>query len=136
MIKKIQNLGSHLIIEFYECNEELINNAQEVEEALTEDVIIITQSESFMYQKDIIKNIATFSKKIFPHYFYYYTMVPTYPNGLIGFSFCSKKYNPITDVNQKKAAALKDLKYYSYPIHKASFVLPQTISTFIENIKN
>jgi spermidine synthase len=103
-------------------------------EALTDDGIIITQSESYIYHSVIIKKIATFSKKIFPHYSYYYTMVPTYPSGLIGFSFCSKKYNPLTDINRAKAESIKDLKYYNYPIHKASFTLPQSIATFIDKI--
>jgi spermidine synthase len=100
--------------------------------ALTHDGIVITQSESFLYHRDIIKNIASFSKKIFPHYSYYYTLVPTYPSGLIGFSFCSKKYHPIKDFNPEKANALTGLKYYNKEIHKAAFALPQEFTEFLE----
>jgi spermidine synthase len=103
-------------------------------DALTHDGIVVTQSESFLYHRDIIRNIASFSKKIFPVYFYYYTLVPTYPSGLIGFSFCSKKYNPLTDIRQEKAESLEDLKYYSPSIHKASFALPRDFAAFLEKI--
>jgi len=100
--------------------------------ALTLDGIVVTQSESFHYHRSIIRNIVDFCKKIFPTYFYYFSMVPTYPSGVIGFSFCSKKYHPITDFKPEKAAALKDLKYYNQDIHKASFVLPEFARSFIE----
>ena len=93
-------------------------------DALTDDGIIVTQSESFMYHGDIIRNIASFSRNLFPIYHYYYTMVPTYPSGLIGFSFCSKKFDPIRDFIEDKAEALKDLKYYSKEIHQSAFKLP------------
>lgn len=102
--------------------------------ALTHDGIVITQSESFQYHRHIIKNILSFSKKIFPHYFYYYTLVPTYPSGLIGFSFCSKKYHPIEDFHPVKADALTGLKYYNQEIHKAAFVLPQGFAEYLKNI--
>jgi spermidine synthase len=100
--------------------------------ALTHDGIVITQSESFQYHRHIIKNIVAANKKIFPHYFYYYSMVPTYPSGVIGFSFCSKKYHPIEDFNPGKANALTGLKYYNKEIHKAAFVLPQGFAEFLE----
>ena len=100
--------------------------------ALTHDGIVITQSESFHYHRHIIKNIVASNKKIFPRYFYYYTMVPTYPSGVIGFSFCSKKYHPIEDFNPGKADALTGLKYYNKEIHKAAFVLPQGFTEFLE----
>jgi len=102
--------------------------------ALTDDGIVVTQSESFLYHKDIIRNIASFSRKIFPRYYYYYTLVPTYPSGLIGFSFCSKKYDPIVDFKPEKVEALHDLKYYNKDIHKAAFVLPRAFSLFFENL--
>jgi spermidine synthase len=100
--------------------------------ALTDNGIVITQSESLMYHRDIIKKIATFNKKIFPIYFYYYSLIPTYPSGLIGFSFCSKKYHPIKDINPEKASTLKGLKYYNQEIHKAAFALPQGFLEYLE----
>jgi spermidine synthase len=51
-------------------------------------------------------------------------MVPTYPSGMIGFSFCSKKYDPLLDFLPEKVRELPDLKYYHTDIHRAAFVLP------------
>jgi len=51
-------------------------------------------------------------------------MVPTYPSGVIGFSFCSKKHEPL-DFDEEKAKELKDLKYYTPDIHRAAFALPK-----------
>ncbi|MDQ1351938.1 MAG: Polyamine aminopropyltransferase [Acidobacteriota bacterium] len=99
--------------------------------ALTDDGIVVTQSESFHFHRGIIKQIAQFCGKIFPHYHYYYSMVPTYPSGVIGFSFCSKKYDPISDFKPEKVEALHDLKYYNPGIHKACFILPRAFSQFL-----
>ena len=38
MIQKVQSLGNHLIIELYNCNRELINQAQFVEQSMLEAV--------------------------------------------------------------------------------------------------
>ena len=63
-------------------------------DALKEDGILATQSESMYYNQDTISQLVAFNKNIFPVLSYYYTLVPTYPSGTIGFSFCSKKYKP------------------------------------------
>jgi spermidine synthase len=102
--------------------------------ALTDDGIVVTQSESFYYHKNLIKNIVAFNRKIYPLYFYYYAMVPTYPSGVIGFSFCSKKYDPLKDFKPEKADTLEGLKYYNKDMHKAAFVLPQAFTTFLESV--
>lgn len=103
-------------------------------DALTDDGIVITQSESYHYHQNVIRDIVAFNRKIFPQYHYFYTMVPTYPSGVIGFSFCSKKYHPLTDFKPERAAALQDLKYYSRDIHHACFILPNAFSRFLESI--
>lgn len=62
-------------------------------------------------------------------------MVPTYPSGMIGFSFCSKKYHPINDLKEEKAKALaRKLRYYNLDIHRGAFALPQFIRTKLEGI--
>ena len=107
--------------EFYEA----------IHQALKDDGIVVTQAESFFYCEKIIKSLFSFIKEIYPISEYYYTMVPTYPSGVIGFTFCSKKYHPVKDFNQSEALKLTDLKYYNKDIHRASFILP----TFAEVYK-
>ena len=97
---------------------------KDLRDATKEDGIVVTQSESMFYYRDLLKKMGEFNKKIYPIYKYYNANVPTYPSGVIGFSFCSKKYEP-SEFDEERAAELKDLKYYTPEIHKASFVLPK-----------
>ena len=101
-------------------------------QALKDDGIVVTQAESFFYHQKIIKLLFSFIKDIYPISEYYYTLVPTYPSGMIGFTFCSKKYHPIKDFNKTEALRLNDLKYYNKDIHRAAFNLP----TFAQGYKN
>ncbi len=92
--------------------------------ALKEDGIAVTQLESLFWHTDFIQSTYLFIRRIFPVTSYYYTIVPTYPSGMIGFSFCSKKYHPIYHFMPEKAEQLTDLKYYHRDIHQAAFILP------------
>lgn len=96
--------------------------------ALTADGIAVTQSESMFYDKKTIEHLFSFNRNIFPLVKYYYTLVPTYPSGMIGFSFCSKKYDPLDDV---RYCTLSGLSYYTEAIHKAAFVLPGFMNNVI-----
>ncbi len=102
--------------------------------ALTVDGIVATQSESFHYHRSIIRKIAEFSRRIFPVYEYYYTMVPTYPSGVIGFSFCSKSRHPLKDFNAFRAKHLSALKYYNPAIHRAAFNLPEQFRKSLQGL--
>ena len=97
---------------------------QSIFHSLKEDGIAVNLMESFFWHGEFIRNTFKFLKKIYPLCTYYYTMVPTYPSGMIGFSFCSKKYSAIADFKPEKIKELPDLKYYHEELHKASFVLP------------
>jgi len=100
-------------------------------QALKDDGIVVAQAESFFYHQKIIKSLFSFIKEIYPISEYYYTLVPTYPSGVIGFTFCSKKYHPINDFNETEASKFTDLKYYNKDIHGAAFNLP----TFVQKYK-
>ena len=99
-------------------------------QALKDDGIVVAQAESFFYHQKIIKSLFSFIKEIYPISEYYYTLVPTYPSGVIGFTFCSKKYHPINDFNETEALKLLDLKYYNKDIHKAAFILPNFVQEY------
>lgn len=100
-------------------------------QAVKDDGIVVTQAESFFYHSKIIKSLFSFIRDIYPISEYYYTLVPTYPSGIIGFTFCSKKYHPIKEFNEIEVLKLNDLKYYNKDIHKAAFNLP----TFAQGYK-
>ncbi|MCC5814449.1 MAG: polyamine aminopropyltransferase [Leptospira sp.] len=99
--------------------------------ALSETGIIATQAESFWYHGDVISSLFEFIPKIFPKYGYYYTTIPTYPSGIIGFTFLSNKISPY-EVTPDPARVPKGLKYYSPEIHKSAFVLPEFAKKFIK----
>jgi len=99
-------------------------------EALKPDGIIVSQCESIYYHQDLIKRMLGFISNIFELTGYYYSLVPTYPSGTIGFAFCSKKYHPLKDLDEKRYYELGKLRYYNPQIHKTSFCLP----TFIREL--
>ncbi|MBN2015101.1 MAG: polyamine aminopropyltransferase [Candidatus Altiarchaeota archaeon] len=96
--------------------------------ALREDGVVVTQSESMFDYRDLISSLFRFNKGIYSKVYYYLTLVPTYPSGTIGFSFCSKKYDPLSDLKDKK---IPGLMYYTSEIHRASFVLPGFMGSVI-----
>jgi len=92
--------------------------------ALKPGGMLVTQSESFLYHAGLIKAIAGFSRRLFPLYRYYYTLVPTYPSGLIGFSLCSLGPDPLEGPLHDRIYALGSMRYYSADIHRTAFTLP------------
>ncbi len=78
-------------------------------DVLKEDGISVAQSEGMFFDRETIRKLFTFNRNIFPILCYYFTMVPTYPSGTIGFSFCSKKYHPIKDIYTKKGISMKNI---------------------------
>ena len=98
---------------------------KDIYNALTCDGIACSQSESMYYHQDFIAGLHKQNSKIFPHTAYYYTLIPSYPSGTIGFMFCSKIFGPLENLQTERVLELKKLKYYNYDIHKTSFVLPQ-----------
>jgi spermidine synthase len=97
-------------------------------DALKENGITVTQSEGMFFDRETIRKLFAFNRNIFPILYYYFTMVPTYPSGTIGFSFCSKKYHPIKDLYTKKGISTR---YYTPDIHKASFILPKFMESIV-----
>ena len=100
-------------------------------DALKPDGIVVSQCESIYYHQTLIKRMFEFISNIFEITGYYYSLVPTYPSGTIGFAFCSKKYHPLKDMDESRLSELGKLKYYTPQIHKASFCLPAFIKEML-----
>ncbi len=95
-----------------------------VKESLTEYGIVSSQAESIFYHENIIEKIIRERREIFDSVHYYYTMVPTYPSGMIGFAFSSMKTDPFTHLQRERAEKLEGCRYYSYDMHRGAFTLP------------
>ncbi|XP_074501264.1 spermidine synthase isoform X2 [Sebastes fasciatus] len=97
--------------------------------ALRKGGIICSQGECQWLHLELIKEMQTFCKTLFPVVDYAYCTIPTYPSGQIGFMLCSR--NPETNFKEPARALSKEdsesmtLKYYNTEIHRASFVLPE-----------
>ena len=102
---------------------------EDINSALTDDGIMVVQAESMYYDRDFISHLHAQTKQVFFNVGYYFTLVPSYPSGSIGFIYGSK----VIDISRPKTSQLddsstdlilSDLVYYTPEIHSASFVLP------------
>lgn len=99
--------------------------------ALRETGMISTQAESFFYHGSIITELFSFIPKYYREYGYYWTAIPTYPSGIIGFTCLSNKVDPYSfPVDTSRIPS--GLRYYSEDMHRASFVLPEFAKKFIK----
>lgn len=102
---------------------------EDCKKALKADGIMTNQAENFLLHTKIIRDFLDQGRKLFPVARYYHTNVPTYPGGLIGFTFFSKKADPFAHVKEKLTRPgypemVKSLRYWSPEAHEAAFVLP------------
>ncbi|MEA3296262.1 MAG: polyamine aminopropyltransferase [candidate division Zixibacteria bacterium] len=101
---------------------------QKVFDRLKGDGILVVQTESPFYNKRTVQAIFSNLRQIFPIVKMYTCFMPIYPSGMWSFAFCSKKYDPVSDFDQKRYDALGlNTRYYNDEIHRAAFALPQFI---------
>jgi spermidine synthase len=103
-----------------------------MKKALTRQGIAVTQCESVYLHRQVIEGVFSFARTLYPVTGYYFTVVPTYPSGMIGFSFCSLVRDPLGHIDERRAKRLKGLRYYSPEIHRGAFALPRFASQFIK----
>jgi len=99
---------------------------QQVYDRLSDDGIMVAQSESPFYNKKTIKQMYKNLFDIFPIVKMYTCHMPIYPSALWSFAFCSKKYDPLENFREEAAKSHKSkTKYYNADVHRGSFLLPQ-----------
>jgi spermidine synthase len=102
---------------------------QAIHEALTEDGILVAQTESPYVNASLIEKSFGHIRSIFPVSRLYLACVPTYPTGLWSFSLGSKKYDPL-QVDFKARQAVPTV-YYNPDVHRAAFALPNFVRDLI-----
>src|SRR5690606_11589948 len=106
---------------------------QDVYNALTDDGIMMNQTENPFLDEFGIKDIYKNMRKGFPIVNSFNAPMLIYPGGYWTFGFCSKKYRP-TDINPSKTlemnAVQRSLKWYNMDWHKGTFA----ISNFHKNM--
>ncbi len=135
-VKRHEGIFDVVIVDFFDLIKHGKTLLQEpfyraIHGALRETGICVTQAENFFYHGEIIKTLFEFIPKIYSEYGYYYTNIPSYLSGIIGFAFLSNKINPYK-INIDSKRIPPDLKYYSVDIHKAAFVLPEFANKYIK----
>ncbi|MEO1784397.1 polyamine aminopropyltransferase [Thermodesulfobium sp. 4217-1] len=105
---------------------------ENIKKILNPDGILVFQLESPWCHLSFISDITNKLKKIFPIFKNYIAFIPTYPAGLWSFGFASLSVDPLKDhlLNDP----IKDLKYYTPEVHRASFVLPKFFGDSLKNI--
>jgi spermidine synthase len=103
-----------------------------MKKALTGEGIIVAQCESLFLHRNVIEGVHRFARELFSKASYYYTLVPTYPSGMIGFFFGSLGKDPLKDFDEARATRLEGLRYYSSQIHRAAFALPRFALEYFE----
>ena len=105
---------------------------QDVHKALKDDGIMVAQSESPFFDQQIVRELYTTLKPLFPIRKMYLAPVPSYPSGLWSFVFCSKKYDPIFDNRCQELRRLNlNMRYYNEAVHQAAFAIPNFIQELI-----
>jgi spermidine synthase len=103
---------------------------RDVHAALTDEGIMVAQSESPFVNRDVIQMIHRNLAGIFPMKYLYLANIPTYPSGLWSFTLASKVHDPL----QVDPANIRQLntRYYSADLHYGAFKLPKFVADLIE----
>lgn len=104
--------------------------------ALKDDGILVNQHESPYYTSyaQSMQRAHKRIKEFFPVCRVYQAHIPTYPSGHWLFGFASKKYDPLTDLDEQAWNNLGiKTKYYNTDIHKGSFALPTYVKELLTN---
>ena len=100
---------------------------------LSNNGILVNQSESPQWEKKYVKGIYKKLHSIFPILTMYQAYIPTYPSGHWLFSFASKTLDPIEDQKPNRWLEKKiDTQYYNPEVHKAAFALPNFVKNLFE----
>lgn len=112
------------------------NFYEKMKNVMTTNGVLCMQGENIFLHLDLIKELLSFCKNLFPNVSYFNTLVPTYPSGCIGFVLCSN--NDANDLSKVSKNMIEDyekiknhFKYYTKEVHSASFVLPKFVSEAI-----
>ncbi|MDD2234800.1 MAG: polyamine aminopropyltransferase [Desulfitobacteriaceae bacterium] len=103
---------------------------RQIYKALKEDGIMVAQTESPFFNKDLISRVYKDISSIFPLTKLYLANIPTYPSGLWSFTMGSKRWDP-EQIEESKLPHL-DTNYYCPEIHRAIFKLPGFVKNLLK----
>lgn len=101
-----------------------------ISKALKEDGVFVAQTDNPWFQQDLIRNVYSDIKEIFPITRVYTANIPTYPSGLWTFTIGSKTKDPL-EVSEDRFHDI-ETKYYTKELHKAAFALPKFVGDLLK----
>lgn len=105
---------------------------QKVCDRLSDDGILVAQTESPFYNKRTVRAIHGNLREVFPIARLFTCFMPIYPSGLWCFAFCSRKRDPLSDFDQERYDRLNlSTRYYNAETHRAAFALPQFVKELV-----
>ncbi len=105
---------------------------RDVYNALKEDGILVAQTESPVFNRELLSGVHSTIREIFPITGTYLTAVATYIGGFWSFTCGSKKYDPLAVIPDPDKLKDMNLKYYNAAIHQACFALPNFVKDLFE----
>ncbi|MBA4541435.1 polyamine aminopropyltransferase [Thermoactinomyces daqus] len=97
---------------------------ENIREALKEDGLMVCQSQSPLFHREVMKQTVHHIEELFPISKIYIATVPTYPGGFWSFTIGSKKYKDLVVKNFDK-----ETKYVNESILRSCFDLPEFLRT-------
>ncbi|MDI3256666.1 MAG: polyamine aminopropyltransferase [Kyrpidia sp.] len=98
-------------------------------EALKPDGLFVAQTESPLFNTDLISRVWRDIASIYPVTRLYLAYVPTYPTGMWSFTIGSKGPDPLkVDLDERESL---NTRYYTPDLHRAAFVLPRFVEELL-----
>lgn len=103
---------------------------QNLHNALKEDGMLVCQSQSPIFQQDIVKQTRINFEKLFPYAKTYTAVVPTYPGGMWSFTIGSKAHPILASLGEGKHV---ETNYFNQEVLQNCFALPQFLKKVVPN---
>jgi spermidine synthase len=97
--------------------------------ALTEQGIMVAQTESPYYEPELVRRTFSRINASFSITRLYLAYIPSYPSGMWSFTLGSKQCDPLL-IDEKQLSTLKT-RYYTPDVHRAAFCLPRFVQKLV-----
>lgn len=104
---------------------------QDAYQVLKEDGLMVAQTESPIFNRELLAGVSENLREIFPIARVYLTCVPSYIAGFWTFSLASKKYDPKQPARANSTTDSMTLRYYTPAVHQAALVLPPFVKDVV-----
>jgi len=104
---------------------------QDVYRVLKDDGIMVAQTESPVFNKELLAGVSKNLQEIFPISRVYLTCIPSYITGFWTFTMASKQYDPLQPTRLTREPIGFDFRYYTKEVHQAAFVLPLFVKEIV-----